>query len=90
MDQIFADGLGAISINSGVVRIEFCTQRKDPNAKGAADAKVVLVPSCAVNIPIEGFANMVPHLQGLVEKLEKDGVLKRQDAQKPSGSPTFN
>lgn len=89
MEQLFADGLGALSIHNGVIRIELCINKKDPNAKGAADTKVVLVPSCVVNIPVEGFANMVPHLQGLVEKLEKDGVLKRQDV-KPSGSPTFN
>ena len=81
MQILFADGLGSVSINSGVVRLEFGVQDNSSKLKDEDSLKVhqaVMRPSCMLNIPVQEFANMIVHLQGLVEKLEKDGVLKRQ------------
>lgn len=84
MEHVFADAVSEVSIGAGVVRIVFGVQRK-----ASKDAKPELVPSLSLNIPLEGFANSMPALQGLVDKLVKDGVLKARDA-KQLNSPNFN
>lgn len=84
MEHIFADAVSEVTVGAGVVRIVFGVQRK-----ASKDAKPELVQTLSLNLPIEGFANSMPALQGLIEKLMKDGVLKARDA-KQLGSPNFN
>lgn len=84
MEHVFADAVSEVSIGSGVVRIVFGVQRK-----ASKDAKPELVQSFSLNIPLEGFANSMPALQGLLDKLVKDGVLKTRDSKQLS-SPNFN
>lgn len=84
MEHFFADAISEVSVGSGVVRIVFGVQRKS-----SKDAKPELTQSFSLNIPIEGFANSMPSLQGLMDKLLKDGVLKTRDAKQLS-SPNFN
>lgn len=84
MEHIFADAVSEITVGAGVVRIVFGVQRK-----ASKDAKPELVQTLSLNLPIEGFANSMPALQGLIDKLMKDGVLKARDAKQLS-SPNFN
>lgn len=84
MDHFFADAVSEVTIGNGVVRIVFGVQRK-----ASKDAKPELQQTFSLNLPIEGFANSMPALQGLVDKLAKDGVLKTRDA-KQLNSPNFN
>lgn len=84
MEHIFADAVGEVSVGAGVVRIVFGVQRK-----ASKDAKPELQQTLSLNLPIEGFANSMPALQGLIDKMVKDGVLKPRDA-KQLGSPNFN
>ncbi|MCC6075854.1 hypothetical protein ACFPTX_18790 [Pseudomonas sp. GCM10022188] len=84
MEHLFADAVSEVSIAGGVVRIVFGVQRK-----ASKDAKPELQQTFSLNIPLEGFANSMPSLQGLIDKLVKDGVLKTRDA-KQLGSPNFN
>jgi hypothetical protein len=93
VQQLFADGLGSLTVIGGIVRVELCTQGRAPSKaqNEGKEAQVALIPALTLNMPIDGFANMVPHFQQLLEKLEKDGILKRQHAASPtSGSPNFN
>jgi hypothetical protein len=84
MEHLFVDAVSEVSVGAGVVRIVFGVQRKT-----SKDAKPELTQTLSLNIPIEGFANSMPSLQGLIDKLLKDGVLKTRDA-KQLGSPNFN
>lgn len=91
MEHLFVDGLGSLSVNAGVVRMEMCVQTKVPNRDKNADKKqdTALVPACSINMPVQSFANMAVQFQGLVDKMEKDGLLKKQSPAQ-SGSPNFN
>ena len=84
MEHFFADTVAEITVGAGVVRIVFGVQRKS-----SKDAKPELTPTFSLNLPVEGFANSMPALKGLVDQLVKDGVLKTRDA-KQLGSPNFN
>jgi hypothetical protein len=84
MESIFADTVAEVTVGSGVVRITLGVQRQK-----SRDAKPELVPVSSINLPIDGFANSVVVLQGLVDKLVKDGVLKTK-AGSPASSPNFN
>lgn len=84
MESIFADTVAEVTVGSGVVRIVFGAQRQK-----SRDAKPELVPVTCINLPIDGFANSVVVLQGLLDKLVKDGVLKPREGSSAS-SPNFN
>jgi hypothetical protein len=84
LQNVFADAVAEVSVGAGVVRVVFGVQRKGPK-----DERPELVPTITLNLPIDGFANSVPVLQGLIDKMVKDGVLKLRDP-KQSGSPNFN
>lgn len=83
MEHLFADAITEVTVGAGVVRIVFGVQRK-----ASREAKPELVETLSLNLPIEGFANSMPGLQGLIEKLVKDGILKPRDAK--LASPNFN
>lgn len=85
--QMFADGISEISVVAGVVRIEFFVlHRKGQNAPAER------VPSFSLAIPIEGFANSVPGMHQLLEKMVRDGAVKPRQGGAPGsggGSPNF-
>lgn len=72
--QYFSDVLTELTVSNGVVHIGFGVQHKSKN-----DAKLEALPSAVINMPVESFANSLPILQGLLDKLLKDGVLKVND-----------
>lgn len=72
--QYFSDVLSELTISNGIVRVGFGVQHKSSN-----EAKAEVVPTAVINMPVEAFANSLPILQGLVDKLIKDGVLKIND-----------
>lgn len=84
MESLFADTVAELTVASGVVRVTFGVQHQK-----SRDAKPEMMPVASINLPIDGFANSVVILQGLVDKLVKDGVLKQKEKQQLS-SPNFN
>lgn len=96
MQQLFADGLGGLTVIGGVVRIELVTQGRvqskagDQSSAERQQSQTALYPAYTINMPVEGFANLVSHFQKLVGKLESDGMLKRQDKERTPTSPNFN
>lgn len=84
MESLFADAVAELTVASGVVRITFGVQHQKNR-----DAKPEMTSVASVNLPIDGFANSVTIMQGLVDKLIKDGVLKQKEKNQLS-SPNFN
>lgn len=81
-DVIFADAVRNISISHGVVRLELALHERH-SEKEAGELK----PTALLVMPVEGFAGSVPGMQQVLEKLVKDGVLKKREATSPS--PNF-
>lgn len=80
---LFADGLYSLSIHGGNVKISFQTQEGQERDKVEECASIV--------IPVDGFANATVQMMGLLEKLEKDGIVKKgtKEPAKISNSPNF-
>jgi len=84
--QFFADGISEITVAAGVVRMEYFVFQKG----GGTPEKQ---PLFTLLMPIEGFANSIPGLQDLFDKMLKDGIIKQRalNTSKPSsGSPNFS
>jgi hypothetical protein len=76
ISETYVDLLNKASIDSGVVKLEFCVNRLDdpqppkpPTGKKVTALRLVL--------PITGFAQMVANLNGLLNVLEQQGVIKK-------------
>lgn len=84
---IFADGIGEISVSGGVVRIELVTSIKRSTKETERRSAGMIA------VPIEGFANLVPPLQQVLQKMVDEGVVKAlktiPGAPPPSNSPNF-
>lgn len=92
MQHLFVDGLGGLTIVGGVVRVELGTQGRVPGkavGNEGQESQLALMPTVSVNMPLEGFVGLAGHFQRFLEKLEKDGVIKRQNKESPT-SPNFN
>jgi len=73
MDQIFADGTTDISINGGVVRIDFFHYGKDK----AADGKVEREFSHRLLMSAEGFLQMYTAADEVIRILLERGLIQR-------------
>lgn len=88
--EVFVDGIGEIGLVGGVVRIDLVslsTQSLDGEGKPRMVFRQRLV------VPPEGFLRMFSHMQGLLDKLEAAGIVKKADgggaAVQPPASPNF-
>lgn len=81
-DVIFADGIRGISVAHGVVRLQLALHERHSESEAGE-----LKPTVTLVMPVEGFASTVPGMQQVLEKLVKDGVLKKREAASPS--PNF-
>lgn len=74
MTEIFySDGVGAVAIAEGVVRINFNAAVPGPQGK------VDQVRSFTVALSIPGLLRSEQELRKVIEKLIEDGVLKKQE-----------
>ncbi len=80
--EYFADTTINLSLTSGMVRIDFGSVQTDPT-NPQADPE--LLPCHRLIMPLNGFLKMFGDLNGMVQKLEQNGVLGRtqQPAQMP-------
>lgn len=80
-ETIYADAITNLYVTGPLVRIELSEVEVGP--KQAGDPSKLRVTRYIV-MPIDAFANAVGLQQGLVEKLVKDGVLQKREANAPA------
>jgi len=74
-NNVYCDEIGNIAITGTIVRFELVTlSASDKDAVG----KPQLVNSQTVIMPLDGFLRGAARLQGVVQELEKKGVIKRE------------
>ena len=76
--NIFADGLARVTVRGGVVRLTFGTQEEKQNEQ------VEMIASHQIIMPMDGFLNAFNVMQGIVTKMEKDGLIKKVENQSKS------
>ncbi|MGI9462204.1 MAG: hypothetical protein ACR2NY_06500 [Alphaproteobacteria bacterium] len=82
--EYFADATVNLSLSGGMVRIDFGSVQGDP---ANPQANPELVPCHRLIIPLNGFLKMFGDLNGMVQKLEQNGVLGRANPnQTPAGA----
>lgn len=67
MNEIFADGIGAVAVSNGVVRIELVQLRR---AK-AGEAKLTPEPVTTLLIPVAGLQQMTQQLAETQRRLQE-------------------
>jgi len=80
----FADAIVSVSVVGPTIRLELGVRgRKDKDSPETMRVTNTLV------MPIDGFANSFIPLKELMERLEKDGVIKPREAP-PAKNPSPN
>jgi hypothetical protein len=74
MPIYFCDSLKDISIVNGVARLEF--QRLEPHPGAGDDRNLRAVVEFAVAMPIQGLAQTINLLEGVRDRLVRDGVFR--------------
>ena len=74
--EIFADGISAIHVTGGLVRIDLMTVQ--PHLK-SDNGQPVLDVSQRLIMPLEGFVQSLAVQENIVKQLIEAGVLKQQD-----------
>jgi hypothetical protein len=80
-NTLFADAISNIYVTGPLVRLELSQVEL---STGKEISQTNLKVTGYVVLPIDAFANAVGMQQGLIEKLVKDGVLKKREAVKPT------
>ncbi|MBI3710575.1 MAG: hypothetical protein HY246_23260 [Proteobacteria bacterium] len=75
--EVFADGIGEISLSGGMVRIDLVSllgprQGSNEQAQAIVRQRVIMPP--------DGFLRAFAAMENLVRQLEKAGAVKRQSA----------
>ncbi len=76
--NVFADVLARVQVRTGVVRMTFGTQEEKQ------DKQTEMVETHQVIMPMDGFLNAFNVMQGIVSKMEKDGLIKKVENQPKS------
>lgn len=79
-NDIFADGIGEITLAGGMVRMDLVTlvgSQNDPENKPR------LVPSRRVVMPPDGFLRSFSAMENLVKQLIDAGLVKPRDGEQP-------
>jgi hypothetical protein len=79
--EIFADGIGSIVFEGGVMRIDLMSMVPGQRDK---DNKPQMAFRQRIVMPVEGFLNSYKIFQEIIGKMEKSGLIARQ----PVGSGT--
>lgn len=80
MPTYFCDSLKDVSILNGVARLEF--QRLEA-APGGDNRELRMISEFTVAIPIQGLAQMLSLLDGVRERLVREGIFKTGAAEAP-------
>ena len=84
MSVEFADVIVSVAVVGHTIRLELGVRgRKDKESPESIRVTNTLV------MPIDGFANSFIPLKELMERLEKDGVIKPREAAPKTPSPNF-
>ena len=75
-NTLFADAISNIYVTGTLVRLELSQVEL---STGKEISQTNLKVTGYVVLPIDAFANAVSMQQGLIEKLVKDGVLKKRE-----------
>ncbi|MEZ6092855.1 MAG: hypothetical protein R3C03_01260 [Pirellulaceae bacterium] len=78
--EVFADGIGEISLSGGMVRMDLVTLVGSQNSEGN---KPRLEPKQRIVMPPEGFLRSFSAMENLVKQLIDAGLVKQQ----PGGTP---
>ncbi len=82
--EMFADTIGGIGINKGVIRMDFVSQsatEKDGKGQPTDEFRQRIV------MPVEGFLRMHAMMQSMMQKLQESGALTpRQPAPAAKGA----
>jgi hypothetical protein len=84
MPIYFCDSLKDVSILNGVARLEF--QRLEA-APARDNPELRMVAEFTVAIPIQGLAQALSVLEGVRDRLVRDGIFKTGPADTPEASP---
>ena len=84
--EVFADGVGEISLVGGMVRIDWVSlesiSRDSPSESGTVIRQRLVLPP-------EGFLRSFSAMEDLVKQLVEAGVIRRQgEGAGPTGSPS--
>jgi hypothetical protein len=80
VDEVFADGLGEITITGSTVRLDlvsFSTSERN------ADGEPKLVFKQRIILPVDGFMNAFDLMQKVTKELIANGAVKRIGANEP-------
>jgi hypothetical protein len=88
MDDLFADGVGEITVINGVARLTLVALEAPAAARESGDAKPVPVVKRRIAMPVPGLVNLIQQAQALLTKMEQSAVAQRQAAegQKTAGN----
>ena len=75
--EVFVDGVTGIRLMAGVVRIDMGELTRPPMEGEAPD----FANKLRIFMPLDGFLRSFGTMQGLVEKLKAEGVVKPREAQ---------
>ena len=85
--EIFADGMGEITLSGGMVRIDLVSlspTKQDAEGKPQLDFRQRIV------MPPDGFLRSFSAMEDLVKKLVDAGVVKTRDQENIQASPPGN
>ena len=80
-NTLFADAISNIYVTGPLVRLELSQVEL---STGKEISQQNLKVTGYVILPIDAFANAVGMQQGLIEKMLKDGILKKKEEVKPT------
>jgi hypothetical protein len=81
VDEIFADGLGEITITGSTVRLDLVSFSTDERN---ADGEPKLVFKQRIILPVDGFMNAFDLMQKVTKELIGNGAVKRVGANEPT------
>ncbi|MCA1480960.1 hypothetical protein [Bradyrhizobium sp. NBAIM08] len=86
MDDMFADGVGEITVINGVARLSLVALEASPGARESGDAKPVPVVKRRLVMPVPGLINLIQQAQSLLARMEQAASAQRLPAepQKPA------
>lgn len=85
-EEIFADGIGSIVFDGGVMRIDLVSRAL---GKRENDAKPQMVFKQRIIMPVEGFLESYKIIREILEKMEQSGLITNQSPQN-NGTPEID
>lgn len=87
-EESFADGIDRITVNGGVVRIDFFSFETPPQ-DGRTDREPERTVRRRVILPMDGFLRSLAAMSDIVKKLEESGLVTRNPPPAPGTSTTI-